>query len=295
MTRPSPAQRRARHAVRFQRFGPAKGLAGLAATAGVLVPAEMLIRTVSRGRHPVLPMWFHRGLSRSLGIRIVAHGRPARRRGVLFVVNHVSWADIPVLGARIRGAFVAKSEVGTWGPIGFLASLARTVYVERQRRGRAGEQRDTIAARLAAGENIILFPEGTNSDGARVLPFKSSLFGVADGVADLLVQPVTIAYTRVNGMPVTRERLPDLAWIGDTELMPHAMAFMALGRVRAELLFHPAVRPGDFADRKDLARHCEAVVTEGYRQLMRGDFPATPGSVARKGDIFRDDPERATG
>jgi lyso-ornithine lipid O-acyltransferase len=274
--RPSNAQRRARRAVRFQRLGPAKGLAGLMATAGVLVPAEMLLRAVSRSKRPLLPIWFHRGLARSLGIRIVTHGRPARRRGVLFVANHVSWADIPVLGARIRGAFVAKSEVGTWGPIGFLASLADTVYVERQRPGRAGEQRDTIAARLAVGENIILFPEGTNSDGARVLPFKSSLFGIvgggAEGVANLLVQPVTIAYTRVNGMPVTRERLPDLAWIGDTELMPHAMAFMALGRVRAELLFHPPVRPADFADRKDLARHCELVVAEGYRLLMRGDF-----------------------
>ncbi len=144
--------------MRFQRLGPAKGLAGVAATAGLLVPAEMLLRAVSRSKRALLPIWFHRGLTRSLGIRIVAHGRPARRRGVLFVANHVSWADIPVLGARIRGSFVAKSEVGGWGPIGWLASLARTVYVDRQRPGRAGEQRDSIVARLAAGENIILFP-----------------------------------------------------------------------------------------------------------------------------------------
>jgi 1-acyl-sn-glycerol-3-phosphate acyltransferase len=86
----------------------------------------------------------------------------------------------------------------------------------------------------------------------------------------MTIQPVTIAYTRVNGIPVTRERLPDLAWVGDTELMPHAMAFMALGRVRAEILFHPPVRAGDFADRKALARHCETVISDGYRTLMRG-------------------------
>ncbi len=234
------------------------------------MPAELLLRGLAGRGKARLPMLFHRGLSRALGIRIVTHGVQARGRGVLFVSNHVSWSDVPVLGAKIRAAFVAKSEVGEWGLVGWLATLARTVYVERARRATTGEQRDSIAHRLAAGDSIILFPEGTNSDGVDVLPFKSSLFAVADGLPDTLVQPVTIAYTRVNGMPVTRERLPDLAWIGDTELMPHAMAFMALGRVKAEIIFHPPVRAGDFADRKALARHCETVIAHGYRRLMRG-------------------------
>lgn len=257
-------------APRFQRLGPTKAIAGALTTATLLVPAELLLRGLG-GRHKArLPMAFHRGLSRSLGIRIVSHGRPSRERGVLFVSNHVSWADVPVLGARIRAAFVAKSDVAGWGAVGWLATLARTVYVERARRTTTGEQRDAISERLAAGDNIILFPEGTNSDGIGVLPFKSSLFAVTDGAPDRIIQPVTIAYTRVNNMPVTRERLPDLAWIGDTELMPHAMAFMALGRVQAELIFHPPVRAGDFANRKALSRHCEAVIADGYRALMRG-------------------------
>lgn len=269
----SPAVRRARRSVRFQRFGPAKGLAGLAATASLVLPAEFVLRTVAGRNKAHLPVLFHRGFARSLGIRILVHGRPARKRGVLFVANHVSWADIPVLGARIRAAFVAKAEVGGWGVVGWLAGLARTVYVERERRARTGDQRDAITERLAAGENIILFPEGTNSDGTHVLPFKSALFAVAEGLEDVLIQPVTIAYTRVNGLPVTRERLPDLAWIGDTELVPHAMAFMALGRVRAEIVFHPAVRAGDFTDRKALARHCETVIADAYRRLMRSAAP----------------------
>jgi 1-acyl-sn-glycerol-3-phosphate acyltransferase len=245
-------------------------MAGAAATASLLVPAELMLRSVAGNRRSQLPRLFHRGLARSLGIRITCHGRPARQRGVLFVANHVSWADIPVLGARIPAAFVAKSDVAGWGMVGWLATLARTVYVERSRPGTTAEQRDAIADRLARGDSVILFPEGTNSDGTHVLPFKSSLFAVTRDLPDGLVQPVTIAYTSVNGMPVTRERLPDLAWIGDTELMPHAMAFMALGRVRAEIIFHAPVRPGDFADRKALSRHCEAVIGEGYRKLMRG-------------------------
>ncbi len=266
----SPALRLARRGPRFQRLGPTKGIAGALTTASLLVPAELVLRGVAGRGRPRLRMLFHRGLSRSLGIRIISHGEPPRETGVLFISNHVSWADIPVLGARIKAAFVAKAEVGGWGAVGWLATLARTVYVERTRRATTGEQRDAIAERLAIGDNIILFPEGTNSDGVGVLPFKSSLFAVTDGKPGMLIQPVTIAYTRVNGIPVTRERLPDLAWIGDTELMPHAMAFMALGRVIAEIIFHPPVRAGDFANRKALSRHCETVIADGYRVLMRG-------------------------
>ncbi len=266
----SPALHRARRLVRFQRFGIVKGVAGALTTGSLLLPIEWALQAVTGGKKARLPWLIHRGFARALGIRIVTHGAPARRKRVLYVCNHVSWADIPVLGAKLPAAFVAKAEVGGWGMVGWMATLGRTVYVDRERRSATGQQRDAIGERLAAGDSIILFPEGTNSDGVEVLPFKSSLFGIAEGVDDVLIQPVTIAYTRVNGMPVTRERLPDLAWIGDTELFPHALAFMALGRVRAEILFHPPVRPADFANRKLLAKHCEDVVSAGYRRLMRG-------------------------
>ncbi len=255
--------------IRGRGFGRTRALAGTGAAAAVLVPVELALQRFAPRRRTRLPWLFHRALARSLGLHVVVHGAPARRRGVLFVVNHVSWADIPVLGSRIVAAFVAKSEVAGWGPVGWLSTLARTVYVERDRRQATGEARNAIADRLAAGENVILFPEGTNSDGVAVLPFKSSLFAAIDG-DDFVIQPVTLAYTRLNGMPITRERLPEIAWIGDTALMPHLLAFMSLGKVRAEIVFHPALRSGDFADRKVLARHCHDVVADGYRRLMRG-------------------------
>ena len=261
---------RARRSARFQRFGAARGAAAAFSVAALLVPAELFLRRIARQPKTRLPLAFHRGLARAMGIRITCHGAPPAQHGVLYVANHVSWADIPVLGARINGAFVAKADVAGWGAVGWLATLARTVYVERSRRSSTGEQRDAITERLASGDNIILFPEGTNSDGVYMLPFKSALFAVTDGLPDLMIQPVTIAYTRLNGMPVTRRRLPDLAWVGETELMPHAATFLSLGRIRAELLFHPPVRAADFANRKALAAHCEAVIASGYRSLMRG-------------------------
>ena len=266
--------------IRGRGFGRTRALAGTGVAAVVLVPFELAMQRLSRKSRPQLPWLFHRALARSLGIHVVVHGRQVRRGGVLFVSNHLSWADIPTLGSRILAAFVAKSEVAGWGPVGWLSTLARTVYIDRDRRQATGTARNAIVERLAAGENVILFPEGTNSDGIATLPFKSSLFGAIEPIGgasgdagssgDFVIQPVTLAYTRLNGMPITRERLPDIAWIGDTALMPHLLAFMSLGKVRAEILFHPAVRAGDFADRKALAKHCHDVVADGYRRLMRG-------------------------
>lgn len=258
---------------RFQRFGPAKTLLGTAAAASVLVPAQMVLRRVSRpGDLARLPLLFHKAFARALGIEVRAHGRPARRGGVLFISNHLSWADIPVLGSRIPGAFVAKSEVDEWAGINFFAGLANTLYVERENRLLAGHQRNRIAERLSQGGDVILFPEGTSNDGVSVLPFKSSLFAVAEGpgTEEFLIQPVSVAYTRLNGLPITRERLPEIAWIGDMELVPHAVEFMSLGRIRAEIAFHAPVRAADFAGRKALAQHCHTVVANGYRRLMRG-------------------------
>ncbi len=279
--------------IRGRGFGRTRTFAGTGVAAAVLVPFELAMRRVSPKTRPRVPWLFHRALTRSLGIHVVVHGRQARGGGVLFVANHLSWADIPVLGSRILAAFVAKAEVAGWGPVGWLSTLSRTVYVDRERRQATGTARNAIVERLAAGENVILFPEGTNSDGVAVLPFKSALFAAIEGGTgngdDFVIQPVTLAYTRLNGMPITRERLPDIAWIGDTALMPHLLAFMSLGRVRAEIAFHPPVRIGDFADRKALARHCHDVVADGYRRLMRGAGQASAPWITPSSRNFHDD------
>ncbi|MDO9488985.1 MAG: lysophospholipid acyltransferase family protein [Sphingomonadaceae bacterium] len=254
---------------RHQRFGPAKTMLGTAAALSLLVPPQLVARRMRPDAHPRLPRLFHRLFAHALGIRTSVHGTAARARGVLFVANHLSWADIPVLGARLLGHFVAKSEVGAMGPVGWLADLQRTIYVERERRQATPAQRNEIAARLAAGGNIILFAEGTTGDGVGVLPFKSALLSVCDGVDDLLIQPVTIAYTHLNGLPLRRAMLPHIAWTGDMMLAPHAVDFMRLGRIDAQIRLHPAVRAGDFADRKALARYCEATIAAGYAAAMR--------------------------
>jgi 1-acyl-sn-glycerol-3-phosphate acyltransferase len=251
------------------RWGLTKGALTVGLAAAALVPAELLLRRLRPGLPPYLPRQFHRLLLKGLGVEVRLHGAPARPQGVLFVANHLSWADVPVLGSRLLGHFVAKAEVGTMGPVGWFADLQRTIYVDRDRKRTTDVQRNAVADRLAAGGNVILFPEGTTGDGVEVLPFNSSLFAAVDGLADAVVQPVSLAYTRIRGMPITRRRLSDVVWLGDTGIGEHAVDFLRLGRVTAEIACHPAVRAADFADRKALARHCQAQVADGYRELMR--------------------------
>jgi 1-acyl-sn-glycerol-3-phosphate acyltransferase len=140
-----------------------------------------------------LPVWYHRQCCRILGIAIKRRGRLSRKRPTLFAANHVSYLDIAVLGALVRGSFVAKSEVRDWPLFGLLAKLQSTVFVERRVR-RAMRHRDEMAERLAAGRNLILFPEGTSSDGNRVLPFKSALLSVAE------VRPAVLRMVRRYGL-----------------------------------------------------------------------------------------------
>lgn len=255
----------------FQPLGPVKSLAGALAATGLLLPPAMVERAVDRKGAGTFPRLWHRAVSRALGVRSQLAGEPAQG-SVLYVANHLSWLDIPVVGGHLGGSFVAKAEVGEMGIVGFLADLQRTIYVERERRTRSAGQADAIRTRLEAGDNIILFPEGTSNDGVRILPFKSSLFSVVETTtpADIRIQPVTIAYTRLNGLPLTRQRLMELAWIGDVDLGPHVLDCLRLGRIDAQIMCHTPVRRSDFADRKALARYCQTVITDGYRQMTKG-------------------------
>lgn len=257
----------------FQPFGPVKSLAAALAATGILLPPAMVERAVDRKRAGTFPRLWHRAVSRALGVRSQLEGEPAQG-SVLYVANHLSWLDIPVVGGHLGGSFVAKAEVGDMGIVSFLANLQRTIYVERERRTRSAGQAEVIRTRLEAGDNVILFPEGTSSDGVRILPFKSSLFSVVETAtpADIRIQPVTIAYTRLNGLPLTRQRLMELAWIGDVDLGPHVLDCLRLGRIDAQIRCHAPVRRSDFADRKALARYCQAVITDGYRQMTRGQM-----------------------
>jgi lyso-ornithine lipid O-acyltransferase len=210
-------------------------------------------------------------VSRLLGVRVrvvgtlasVAGGRP-----VVFVANHSSWLDIPVLGGRLDACFVSKDEVGRWPFIATIARLGRTVFVSRQR-GATGRERDVMRARLDAGDNLLLFPEGTSSDGSRVLPFRSSFFAVADRPNPPLIQPVSVVYDRLGGLPTGRASRPVFAWYGDMELAMHFWRLAQQSGLRATILLHAAVDPSRFANRKALSHAVWRTVADGAAKLRQ--------------------------
>ena len=250
-----------------------------------LMPLQaLLVATRSRLRRR-LPRHYHRWVLRLMGFEVGVTGEPSRRRPTLFVANHVSFIDIEILGSLVEGSFIAKADVARWPLFGWLAKLQRTVFVDR-RVSSTHHQRNAIRERLDEDDNLILFPEGTTGDGNRALPFKSALFSVADYVGPhgpLAVQPVSIAYTRLDGIPLGRFYRPFFAWYGDMEFIPHLWTMLGLGRVRVEVSFHPAVTLPQFGSRKALAEHCYRVVAAGMAGAIAGrqqDWPAPPQAAA---------------
>lgn len=245
-------------------------------TLALMGPYLLLLAVGWRG-YIAYVRFYWRVVRRICGIAVAVTGRPAAEGPVLFVSNHASYLDIMVLGSLLEANFVAKSEVAGWPGFGFLSRIARTVFVDRKRGGTAKE-RDSLLSRLTQGDSLILFPEGTSNDGNTVLPFKSSLFAVAQlpvdqgqgGRRPLPVQPVSVAYTRLDGLPMGRAFRPFYAWYGDMTMAGHLLQALALGQVTVEVEFHPVVTIDDFADRKALAHHCHDVVRRAVIESLCG-------------------------
>jgi 1-acyl-sn-glycerol-3-phosphate acyltransferase len=244
-------------------------------------PVQLVAVLTNRRLANRIPHLYHRLCCRLMGARIERVGTPSAAQPTLFVGNHVSWVDIMAFAATSEVSFVAKREVRNWPFFGWLALLQRTVFVARDPRKVTGE-RDDIAERLAAGDNLVLFAEGTSSPGTRVLPFKSALFAVAQASAPdlpLTIQPVSISYTRLAGMPVGRQWRDCFAWYGDMDLVPHFWRVFGLGRFTIRLEFHEALDANHFPSRKALAQHCESKIAAGVAAAHAGRFkPPEPAA-----------------
>lgn len=250
-----------------------------------LMPVQALLLALRSPLARRLPYLYHRLICRVLGIEVEIHGAISATRPTLFVSNHISYLDIEVIGATLEACFVAKREIAGWPIFGWLAKLQRTIFVERRSTG-VTEERDDLAKRLEEGENVVLFAEGTSSDGNRLKPFKSSLFSVAERTVQecpLTVQPVSVAYTRLDGMPIGRQWRPFFAWYGAMDLAPHLWTLLGLGRLTVILIFHPTLTMADAGSRKALAAACQAVIGRGLEAANSGRLVApspSPGVAA---------------
>lgn len=227
------------------------------------------------------PLWgpcsvaYYRLLTRLLRIRITVHGTQVTGRPVLITSNHVSWVDIVVLAAIAPMVFVAKREVASWPLIGAAAKVQKVVFVDRVRRQQTPETNREIAQRLAEGHPVVLFAEGTSSDGTRVLPFRSALIGAVEaacngaGLGKVAIQPMSICYTAQRGLPMAHNDQPVVAWYGDLDFFPHFASFIRRGVVDVSVSFGNAVACGADTDRKLLAKELEAKVRQMTANALR--------------------------
>ena len=230
----------------------------------VLLAVRMIERPICGVHRPVtpfIPQFVCRNAFRILGIGFETSGELMRQHGAV-VANHSSWLDIFALNALKRVYFVSKAEVAKWPGIGWLARATGTVFIERNPK-KAREQTRLFEERLNAGHKLLFFPEGTSTDGLRILPFKTTLFAAffAKELRDsMYVQPVSVIYHAPKDQP---DRF--YGWWGDMDFGPHLLKTLGARRQgRVELIYHSPAKISDFENRKLLAAHCEEAVRHGH-------------------------------
>jgi len=239
-------------------------------------------------RRPLQRTWC-RALCWTAGLRLRVSGVPRNQGPTLFVANHCSYLDIPVISREADGTFVAKADVSRWPLFGQAARLTRTIFIQRVG-VEAKAQGQQLLDRLAGGDNLILFPEGTSGDGASVCTFKSTLFSIVGdrpasstaGGAEPVVQPVSITYARdFDGTPLIGPLRELYCWFGDMTMLPHLMRMLSLPGCEVELRFlEPIATVG--VSRKELARTAQAAVAASVADVNAALGAAPPPPLLPK-------------
>ncbi|MET0440221.1 MAG: lysophospholipid acyltransferase family protein [Devosia sp.] len=185
----------------------------------VIIPLQALIIALKLPFWPIVPRIFHKVGCAFLGLRVTVIGAPATGRPTLLVSNHISWTDIIVIGSSAPVTFVAKQEIAKWPFVSMMAKLQKTIFVDRTRRSGTGRTAEAMGRHMADGNAVVLFAEGQSDIGTHVLPFRSALVGAAQhameaaGATEVNIQPLTVAYTRLEGLPISRNERTLVAWI----------------------------------------------------------------------------------
>ena len=234
---------------------------------------------------------------RCLGLNIHQQGSPSNDT-VLFVSNHISWSDIPILGSLAPIRFLSKAEVGQWPLIGWLARQAGTLFIHRGG-GQARRVRGQIIENLQAGENVLVYPEGTTSAGLTVLPFHGLLLRAAPE-SKTPIQPVTITYLR-DGRP---DHLAP--FIGEDEFHSHLLRMLRQPSARVDVVFHEPVQSPEEVPTAELAASLRQTVLDGLTRVYSGKFDQQETNLLRTEDVpglphlpslhgGRRSPDRSTG
>jgi 1-acyl-sn-glycerol-3-phosphate acyltransferase len=242
----------------------------------VCIPYQVLASRLGLPGWNAIPRGFHTIGTWFLGLKVTVVGRPVEGRPTLIVSNHISWTDIIAIGSVADLTFVAKKEVEKWFFVGFMASLQRTLYVDRTRRSDAHRSSREMGRRMADGGAVLLFAEGQSDVGTHVLPFRSALVGAAQhamidaGATEVLIQPLTVAYTRLQGLPVSRNDRSLIAWIKSKSVKQNIKEILTGGIKEVTVAFGTPKSLAAGADRKVVTKQAENEVRRMLVALNRG-------------------------
>ncbi|MCU0820223.1 MAG: 1-acyl-sn-glycerol-3-phosphate acyltransferase [Beijerinckiaceae bacterium] len=256
-------------------------LVALAPAFAIGLPAQWVALKLGSPLTRHMPVIFHRYLCFVLGVRVIREGKLDPRRPLMIVSNHVSWLDIVIISSLFPVSFIAKSEVGTWPVVRNLARLQRSIFVERERRAKTAAVNAAIAERIGQGDAMVLFAEGTTSDGLRILPFRSALLGAAQAATaeagEAVLQPLSIRYTHRGGLPIARAEMAEIAWYGDMDLGPHLAALLAGPGITVRVSLPDALPVSASPNRKETAKELETRVRQAFsgetRSFRGGELP----------------------
>ena len=238
----------------------------------ISIPIQILLNIFAYKFKNIYAIYFYKIIKFITGLKITYDKKNYnhKKKGTLYVANHVSWFDIICLGTLLNARFIAKKEVSKMGIFGFLAKLSNTFFIDNSDKNKIIEYNHIINQKLRRGENFIIFPEGTTSDGNGIKQFKSSMLECAFDEKNLIhIQPISICYSRKNNLPMGLFLRRHISWVGDTSMVDAMINFLSSGPVTVELVFHNELNASSFNNRKDLTYYCENQILQGINQTLK--------------------------
>lgn len=193
----------------------------------------------------------------NIKVRVEGEAKGVEEGGYFIASNHMGYVDGIVLGSIFPVIYVSKSEVRGWPVIGPWTALCGTVYIDRKRKDKIPLLVGELAERLKQKANVLVFPEGTSTNGDRLLPFQTAPFA-APLRARAAIVPVTLTYQRIDDQPLTKDNRDRVYWYGDMEFVGHLWGLLAVRRIEVTVELHAAIETSryknDSAGRKALSQ-----------------------------------------
>ena len=234
-----------------------------------LLPFQLIIFFLIKKFAYIIPYFYHKLCRRVFGIKIKIFGKVPINSPVFLISNHASYLDIVILGSLFKASFVAKKEVAKWPLLGILAKLQNTIFIDR-RISSLKSQENEIIKHLNEKKNLVIFPEGTSSDGNKVLPFKSSLFNIFERNLNskISIQTVTIVYKKINGKLLNYTDRKNITWHSNMDLITNIFNVLKKFNIEIEVIFNEKLLPGKEYDRKKIALYCWRKINYNLRNSL---------------------------